>query len=139
MSIQYHMICHKISISQNLLENTCDGGFFSSKRDSDTGVFHVKFAKVFKSTLPLRKVPPPANPKTDPNPNPNPNRGTIFLGGNCPDTLFCRTPPVAASEVSFISVLKLKNITKNNYIVSKNIIKYIIAFLRKYLFLLYFI
>ena len=27
------------------------------------------------------------NPKINPNRNPNPNRGTIFLGGICPDTL----------------------------------------------------
>ena len=30
----------------------------------------------------------PLNPKTNPNvdPDPNPNRGSIFFGGNCPDT-----------------------------------------------------
>ena len=30
------------------------------------------------------------NPKTNPDldPNPNPNRWAIFLGGNCPDTIF---------------------------------------------------
>ena len=25
--------------------------------------------------------------RTNPKPNPNPDRGSIFLGGNCPDTL----------------------------------------------------
>ena len=40
--------------------------------------------------MPSRKLPP--NPKTNPNPNPNrnSNRGgeAIFLGGNCPRTIF---------------------------------------------------
>ena len=33
----------------------------------------------------LEQLPPR---KTDPNPNPNPNHGAIFLGGNCPDTVY---------------------------------------------------
>ena len=33
----------------------------------------------------LGQIPPR---KIDPNPKPNPNQGAIFLGGNCPDTVY---------------------------------------------------
>ena len=37
--------------------------------------------------LPPRKIAPPnRNLNPNPKPNPNPNWGSIFLGGNCPET-----------------------------------------------------
>ena len=50
--------------------------------------FSLHFTTVLEQ-LPLTKIAPPSpNPKTNPNPNTNPNQGAIFLGSNCPDTLY---------------------------------------------------
>ena len=35
-----------------------------------------------------RKIPPSPNSNANCKPKPDPNRGTIFLGGNFPDTIF---------------------------------------------------
>ena len=35
-----------------------------------------------------RKITPSPNSNANPKPNPDPDRGTIFLGGNFPDTIY---------------------------------------------------
>ena len=35
----------------------------------------------------LGKLPPSPNSNANPKPNPDPDRGTIFIGGNFPDTI----------------------------------------------------
>ena len=47
-----------------------------------------ELSRGLQGNWPPRKIAPDPNSNTNPKPNPNPYRGTVFLGGGCPDT-FC--------------------------------------------------
>ena len=73
------------SILQRLRKKKVDH-FWWNGANSSSGLRYTLFLYKHKVYKVLGKLPPNPSSNANPKPNPDPERGTIFLGGNFPDT-----------------------------------------------------
>ena len=65
---------------------------FTSQKMISNGLYFLRVIPDGSRKIAPRKIAPSPNSNAKPKPNPDPDRGTIFLGGNFPDTFLTFFP-----------------------------------------------